>query len=111
MLSRKTDWYFGIVSAVSRVLQSSMKSGASYSLLGVRIVKFEMSSRVSSDDRMNVTTSVVDRSPGNPITVIREAAVSTSVVSETEGFSVERVTLAVAVDSDDVLIYKLVPEM
>jgi len=101
----------GVKAGMNVECGNAVEENGLVSLLGVRIVKFEMSSRVGSDDRMNVTTSVVGRSPGNPITVIREAAVSTSVVSETEGFSVERVTLAVAVDSDDVLIYKLVPEM
>jgi len=101
----------GVKAGMNVECGNAVEENGLVSLLGVRIVKFEMSSRVSSDDRMNVMTSVVDRSPGNPITVIREAAVSTSVVSETEGFSVERVTLAVAVDSDEVLIYKLVPEM
>lgn len=80
------------------------------SLLGVTIVRFAMSSRVDlSVIAMNVMASVVDRSSGRPTTVIRPAAVSTCVVIEIAGSSVESVTFAVAVDSVDVRIFKPVP--
>lgn len=68
-----------------------------------------MSNCVGSLEATKVIANVVVSFSSRPITVISPAAESTCVVIEIAGFCVESVMFAMAVDNEEVRIYKARP--